>query len=484
MSFLSIGLANGVHQPSTIIVNGGNPLKRPASEPLAAGAPPAKIMVNGVANGQGGGGGCGITLPSTVVVASGGGGGSNGGGVVVPTAVVSSNPISSASPKEVILQQKMASPHTDTSSVIQQIKQTVIVPEPKPVILNANGSTAVPASTTPSSTVPTTVIVNGVGGANGTASATKTTTSPRPIIVPQQQQPTAPVVVNGANPPTTSGEPVAIGAPPPLVVRHPSAPSSSASAPSPSAAPAGASKATSATPFVCEWQNCGQAFKSPATVEFHAIKAHCGPPATSSAVDLPCLWARCDGMKRKRFSLITHLQNQHCHPQVRKATFCANMNKFLMSCLSFPLDNEINGHSTDSNGHQWQVRRPPTSSATRPSRLCAQRCPACHQQASRQIRSAESYRGKLGILPLKVLLAFFDLIVVSFLSDGRREGGPSDEEHTLNFGSYPQKPSHNEFFRKKVRKTFCLSLKHSLQIQFPFQEAKSLRVSLVDGGLE
>ncbi len=67
------------------------------------------------------------------------------------------------------------------------------------------------------------------------------------------------------------------------------------------------------TPFLCEWQGCMKAFKTPKEVEKHAIGAHC----PLGADDIPCLWHRCDGMKRKRFSLMTHLQDRHCHPQVQ-----------------------------------------------------------------------------------------------------------------------------------------------------------------------
>ena len=68
------------------------------------------------------------------------------------------------------------------------------------------------------------------------------------------------------------------------------------------------------TPFVCEWQGCGKAFRVPKEVELHAIAAHC----PLGADDIPCLWQRCDGMRRKRFSLMTHIQDRHCHPQVRR----------------------------------------------------------------------------------------------------------------------------------------------------------------------
>ena len=66
-------------------------------------------------------------------------------------------------------------------------------------------------------------------------------------------------------------------------------------------------------PFLCEWQGCMKAFKTPKEVEKHAISTHC----PLGADDIPCLWHRCDAMKRKRFSLMTHLQDRHCHPQVR-----------------------------------------------------------------------------------------------------------------------------------------------------------------------
>ena len=71
-------------------------------------------------------------------------------------------------------------------------------------------------------------------------------------------------------------------------------------------------KPNPALPFLCEWQGCMKAFKTPKEVEKHAIATHC--PLGSD--DIPCLWQRCDAMKRKRFSLMTHLQDRHCHPQV------------------------------------------------------------------------------------------------------------------------------------------------------------------------
>ena len=71
---------------------------------------------------------------------------------------------------------------------------------------------------------------------------------------------------------------------------------------------------TTQHPFLCEWQNCSRAFRTPKEVENHAIKIHCPENQT----DIPCMWSRCDGMKRKRFSLMTHIQDRHCHPQVNK----------------------------------------------------------------------------------------------------------------------------------------------------------------------
>lgn len=71
-------------------------------------------------------------------------------------------------------------------------------------------------------------------------------------------------------------------------------------------------KPSQTSPFLCEWQGCMKAFKTPKEVEKHAISTHC--PLGSD--DIPCLWNRCDAMKRKRFSLMTHLQDRHCHPQV------------------------------------------------------------------------------------------------------------------------------------------------------------------------
>lgn len=73
-------------------------------------------------------------------------------------------------------------------------------------------------------------------------------------------------------------------------------------------------KPNPALPFLCEWQGCMKAFKTPKEVEKHAISTHC--PLESD--DIPCLWQRCDAMKRKRFSLMTHLQDRHCHPQLMK----------------------------------------------------------------------------------------------------------------------------------------------------------------------
>ncbi len=74
---------------------------------------------------------------------------------------------------------------------------------------------------------------------------------------------------------------------------------------------------TPQAPFLCEWQGCMQAFRTPKEVENHAIRVHC--PLGHD--DIPCLWSRCDGMNRKRFSLMTHIQDRHCHPQV---TTCYN----------------------------------------------------------------------------------------------------------------------------------------------------------------
>ena len=110
--------------------------------------------------------------------------------------------------------------------------------------------------------------------AEETGSNDKTGSSPKPVILPAKNEPQ----VNGVNSPSKSSH-----------------------------------------PFLCEWQNCLESFKTPKQVENHAIKVHCGSnDKNNSDEDLPCLWARCDGMKRKRFSLMTHIQDRHCHPQLMK----------------------------------------------------------------------------------------------------------------------------------------------------------------------
>lgn len=131
-----------------------------------------------------------------------------------------------------------------------------------------------------------------------------------PVVKPPSGTPRPPIVngqVNGNGP----------ASPAPSSSSSSTSPTSSGSAPTASGPTTltvtSVPKPNPNLPFLCEWQGCMKAFKTPKEVEKHAIGAHC--PLGSD--DIPCLWQRCDAMKRKRFSLMTHLQDRHCHPQVR-----------------------------------------------------------------------------------------------------------------------------------------------------------------------
>ena len=150
-----------------------------------------------------------------------------------------------------------------------------------------------------------------VDGSDGTTVEPATSTQQPADQQQQQQQPQQP---QSPQQPQQGGSSPSVPQPSVIQARPGAQPSEPSPSPPPAAASPGPSqgvKIDTSKPFLCEWQGCMMAYKTPKEVENHAISVHC--PLGSD--DIPCLWARCDGMKRKRFSLMTHLQDRHCHPQ-------------------------------------------------------------------------------------------------------------------------------------------------------------------------
>ena len=261
-----------------------------------------------------------------------------------------------------------------------------------------------------------------VDGSDGTTVEPATSTQP-PADQQQQQQPQSPQQPQQGSSPSV---------PQPSVIQ--ARPGSQPTEPSPSPPPAAASpgpsqgvKIDTSKPFLCEWQGCMMAYKTPKEVENHAISVHC--PLGSD--DIPCLWARCDGMKRKRFSLMTHLQDRHCHPQASDLSCtqfilipntmrgCVNtlvsaVQQFIVSrrhcltteqkfylakyfyfiLLSLAAD-EADGGAPCPDPADRQVGRAAAARPARAPRLRAQRRPPRHQATRRGVRKPQGKCGEL-----------------------------------------------------------------------------------------
>ena len=204
----------------------------------------------------------------------------------------SAEPIEEIAPKKALLEANGVIPEGSSISTTAGGQKVITTPDGKQMIVKTapNGTQVVIGTV---ETVDTKPLVNGHNG-NGTSSPTPSS--------PTNSVTTSPTAV-------TSTASVASAASTATVASTASTSTTAASSLTVTSVP----KPNPNLPFLCEWQGCQKAFKTPKEVEKHAISTHC--PLGSE--DIPCLWHRCDGMKRKRFSLMTHLQDRHCHPQVR-----------------------------------------------------------------------------------------------------------------------------------------------------------------------
>lgn len=257
-------------------------------------------------------------------------------------------------------------------------QQVVTTPDGKQMIvkMTANGSPMVIGTIEATPT--------GTPSPPPTATSAVTTMSPAPASpVPQNQQPQTPPPSGANSRPHVNGQ-VNGNSNSSLSPESPKSNSStsSTSATSPPTSSTGSSlsvttvpKPNPALPFLCEWQGCMKAFKTPKEVEKHAIATHC--PLGSD--DIPCLWQRCDAMKRKRFSLMTHLQDRHCHPQVcHEKQGLDSEERCLTEFFFYFSAYETNGSATSSNGTTRQIGCAFAPRSPASSRIRSQCCPSCH----------------------------------------------------------------------------------------------------------
>ena len=207
----------------------------------------------------------------------------------------STEPIEEIAPKKALLEANGVIPEGSSISTTAGGQKVITTPDGKQMIVKTapNGTQVVVGTMeTVEASKPEVAkpLVNGHNNGNGTASNSSSPGSPSS---------------NSTSPVTSSAAPVTPSTSSPTATTSSSTSNSSLTVTS-------VPKPNPNLPFLCEWQGCQKAFKTPKEVEKHAISTHC--PVGSD--DIPCLWHRCDSMKRKRFSLMTHLQDRHCHPQV------------------------------------------------------------------------------------------------------------------------------------------------------------------------
>ena len=209
----------------------------------------------------------------------------------------SAEPVEEIAPKKALMEANGVIPEGSSISTTAGGQKIITTPDGKQMIVKTapNGTQVVVGTMEPVEAVEAAKpLVNGHNG-NGTASNSSSPGSP-------SSNSTSPVTSSAAaSTPSTSSSTVT---------------TTSASGSNSSLTVTSVPKPNPNLPFLCEWQGCQLAFKTPKEVEKHAISTHC--PLGSD--DIPCLWHRCDAMKRKRFSLMTHLQDRHCHPQVNIVT--------------------------------------------------------------------------------------------------------------------------------------------------------------------
>ncbi len=330
--------------------------------------------------------------PQVAQAVGGGGGASEGsGGVVAAGGTTPNTSVVILQPHSKVLTSQNA---PSAASVVTNGQAASAAPattngqpkvngEPPPKPQQAQGTpSGAPQQPSGNPSTPTTPATTVAGEGANSNQAQQYPSQPSPVQLQSAATPSG-----GAAPAAPAGAQAAAAA---AVVAAAATATSSAKAPSGTpGATGGASRPSPQAPFLCEWQGCGQAYRTPKEVENHAIKVHC--PLGQD--DIPCLWSRCDGMKRKRFSLMTHIQDRHCHPQVRyKLNILCETNETTVS--SFIAAYEADGGEAGPDGDDGQVRGAPSSSASSPPRLRSQRRLPCNQETCCRVCHSKSPGGK------------------------------------------------------------------------------------------